>query len=96
MDVRQHTIRIPDNQLSDLQDRLRRVRLPAVIDPAAWDDGAALSFVERLVARWADRFDWRAAERRLNALPNRITTVGGRDIHFVHASVSVRHRCRSS
>jgi hypothetical protein len=36
------------------------------------------------VAYWADGFDWRAAEARLNAHPQYTAEVTGRQVHFVH------------
>jgi Epoxide hydrolase N terminus len=36
------------------------------------------------VTYWADGFDWRAAERALNAYPHYLAEVGGRWVHFVH------------
>ncbi len=37
------------------------------------------------MAHWLTRFDWRAVERRLNALPHFITEVAGEPLHFIHA-----------
>lgn len=35
--------------------------------------------------RWAADYDWRATERRLNAVPQFTTTIDGVQIHFLHA-----------
>ena len=77
-------IAVGEDALRDLRDRLAAVRWPASIDADSWDDGAALSFMARLADHWLHRFDWRAQEERLNRLPNRMMSVGGQDIHFVH------------
>lgn len=53
-------------------------------DPEGWQDGTALSFVQHLRDYWANHFDWRAQETKLNCLPNRMATIEGQDIHFVH------------
>jgi len=37
-----------------------------------------------LVGYWADGFDWRAAEKALNAFPQYTAEVAGRRVHFVH------------
>lgn len=34
---------------------------------------------------WRTKFDWRAQEARLNALPQFVTRIHGLGIHFVHA-----------
>ena len=44
-----------------------------------WKQGTELEWLKRLVSYWADEFDWRAWERRLNALEH-FTSEG---IHFV-------------
>ena len=33
---------------------------------------------------WANQYDWRKVEARLNALPQFITNIDGVDIHFIH------------
>src|SRR3712207_6940908 len=33
---------------------------------------------------WADEYDWRKVEARLNALPQFVTEIDGLDIHFIH------------
>jgi pimeloyl-ACP methyl ester carboxylesterase len=37
-----------------------------------------------VVAYWRDRFDWRAAERRLNGLPQFTIEIDGRIVHYLH------------
>lgn len=84
MNVRPFQIQVPETDISDLHDRLTATRWPGPSLALDWEDGADLSFMQRLGAYWRDRFDWRAQERRLNTLPQFIATVGGQDIHFVH------------
>ena len=43
-----------------------------------------LSYVRELCAYWADGYDWRATEARLNALPQFRTEIDGLGIHFLH------------
>src|SRR5439155_1136699 len=49
-----------------------------------WTYGTNLAYLRELVAYWRERFDWRAAEARLNALPQFRARVGGLGIHFIH------------
>ena len=74
---------VPGEVLDDLRDRLRRTRFPNQVDGAGWDQGTDLSYLQELVAYWADEFDWRAAEARINAFPQVTTTVDGQRIHLV-------------
>ena len=43
-----------------------------------------LATVERLVRYWANEYDWRKVEAKLNSYPNFITEIDGLDIHFIH------------
>jgi pimeloyl-ACP methyl ester carboxylesterase len=40
--------------------------------------------MEAVARYWADGYDWRACEARLNALPQFVTEIDGVDIHFIH------------
>jgi pimeloyl-ACP methyl ester carboxylesterase len=73
-------IHVADEVLDDLRARLRHTRWPDQIPGTGWEQGTDLAWLQRLVAYWADDFDWRAWEKKLNAL-NHFTFEG---IHFVH------------
>ena len=73
-------INVADDVLNDLRARLRNTRWPDQIPGIAWKQGTELEWLRRRVAYWADKFDWRAWERKLNALDH-FTWEG---IHFVH------------
>ena len=40
--------------------------------------------MQKLAQYWANDYDLRKVEARLNALPQFITTIDGLDIHFIH------------
>ena len=40
--------------------------------------------MQKLGTYWANDYDWRKCEARLNALPNFMTEIDGLDIHFIH------------
>ena len=84
MTTRSFRINVPESRIQDLRHRLKTVRWPVAFDSEGWDEGASLSFMKRLGDEWLHRFDWRAQEKRLNCLPNYITTLGEQEIHFVH------------
>src|ERR1700722_17508539 len=77
-------IRVPEETLSDLRQRLRRTAFTGASDPVAWKAGTDPGYLRGLVAYWADGFDWRAAESALNAYPHFTAEVAGRRVHFVH------------
>src|SRR4026209_813086 len=77
-------IHVADSVLADLKDRLGRTRFPGEIANSNWDYGTNLAYLKELVSYWRDRFDWRAAERRLNQFDQFTTNIDGLDIHFIH------------
>ena len=84
-DVTSFRIDVPDADLDDLRDRLRRTRWPEAETVDDWSQGVPLGYVQELCRYWADGYDWRATEARLNALPQFRTTIDGLGIHFIHA-----------
>lgn len=85
MTLEPFVVDIADAVLADLRTRLRATRWPDQLAGTAWDYGTDLSTLRDLCAYWADGFDWRAAERRLNQWPQFTTDIDGQRIHFIHA-----------
>ncbi|MGW1992208.1 epoxide hydrolase family protein [Embleya sp. NPDC001921] len=83
--IRPFRIEIAQAELDDLRDRLTRTRwaadVPGVPD---WTRGVPAGYLRGLADYWANGFDWREAEARLNAFPQFVTEVDGQDIHFAH------------
>jgi pimeloyl-ACP methyl ester carboxylesterase len=77
-------IDVPDAELEDLRDRLRRTRWPERETVTDRSQGVPLAELRALCAYWAERYDWRAAEARLNALPQLRTEIDDLGIHFLH------------
>ena len=82
--VEPFTIRIPDETLSDLRDRIRRTRWPPPAPGDPWQQGTDLEYLKSLFEYWAGGFDWRARERELNRFRQFRAEVDGVAIHFVH------------
>ncbi|WP_406314731.1 epoxide hydrolase [Streptosporangium sp. NBC_01639] len=77
-------LNVPEADLRDLRDRLARTRWPEKETVDDWSQGVPLAYLRELCRYWAEEYDWRATERRLNALPQFRTTVDGLGIHFAH------------
>ena len=77
-------IHLDEEVLRDLRQRLARTRFPDEVPGTGWDYGTDLAYLKELVAYWRDKYDWRAAERRLNELEQFTTTIDGLQIHFIH------------
>jgi pimeloyl-ACP methyl ester carboxylesterase len=82
-DLRSRLQRTRFAQRSEVSAELRALRTdPRFPHPTSptWEAGVDPEFLRSLVAYWADGFDWRAAEARLNGYPQFIE----RGMHFVH------------
>jgi microsomal epoxide hydrolase len=82
-------VEVEEKVLEDLRQRLAATRFPDQIEGTAWELGTDLAYLKELVAWWRERFDWRAAEARLNAFPQFRTRIDEQWIHFQH--VRSRH-----
>jgi pimeloyl-ACP methyl ester carboxylesterase len=78
------TAAITDEQLQDLQQRLAQTRWPERETCEGWDQGMPLQYTRELADYWANSYDWRRFERRLNQWPRFTTNIDGIDIHFIH------------
>jgi pimeloyl-ACP methyl ester carboxylesterase len=78
-------ISVPESTLQDLRERLRRTRWPDSLEGIGWRFGTDPEVLRRVCEHWGERFDWRAWEARLNALPQGRTTIDGAGLHVVHA-----------
>jgi len=83
MTLEPFTVRIPQEILDDLRDRLARTRWPDEVEGAGWDYGANLDYMRELVGYWKDRFDWRAQERAMNRFSHHRARLDGFGLHFI-------------
>jgi pimeloyl-ACP methyl ester carboxylesterase len=82
---RPFTIDVPEEDLEDLRRRLRATRWPQPIPGSdTWALGTQEATLRRLAAHWADGYDWRAVERRLNELPHFTVDLDGAPLHYLH------------
>ena len=77
-------VAIDDRDLADLADRLARTRWPEREPVEDWSQGVPLDYLKRLCEHWADAYDWRAREARVNAFPQFRVEIDGLGIHFLH------------
>ncbi|WP_422744842.1 epoxide hydrolase family protein [Mycobacterium sp. WMMD1722] len=77
-------IDIPDEALTDLQQRLAHTRWPEAETVADWSQGIPLAYTRELADYWARDYDWRSREAALNRFDHFTTELDGLDIHFIH------------
>jgi pimeloyl-ACP methyl ester carboxylesterase len=82
--IRPFRINFPEEQLVDLQRRVKATQWPDKETVTDHSQGVQLATVRHLADYWATAYDWRKVESRLNALPQFITEIDGLDIHFIH------------
>jgi epoxide hydrolase len=82
--VQPFAIGIPEGELRDLRERLARTRWPERETVEDWTQGVPLAYLKDLCGYWGERYDWRAAEASLNALPQFRTVIDELGIHFLH------------
>ena len=73
-----------DQQLADLRQRINATRWPEPETVTDSSQGVQYATTRKLARYWANEYDWRKVEARLNALPQFTTTIDGVDIHFIH------------
>ena len=95
-EIRSFRIDVDDDVLDDLHRRLENTRWPEAEPVDDWSQGTPLAYVRELCDTWANAYDWRDREARLNRFDQFVTTLGdengtgdgtgtdGLDIHFVH------------
>jgi pimeloyl-ACP methyl ester carboxylesterase len=94
MTARPFEIHVSQATLDELSWRLRHTRWPATSTAltGTWDDGADLTYLRELCEYWVAEYDWKAVDRRLNALPQFQMEVDDLDVHFVHLTSPPRPR----
>jgi pimeloyl-ACP methyl ester carboxylesterase len=73
-------LRVADEVLDDLRTRLKHARWPDQVSDIGWKQGTELDWLQHLVSFWADDFDWRSREQRINTLDH--FTLEG--THFIY------------
>jgi pimeloyl-ACP methyl ester carboxylesterase len=82
--IRPFTYRASQAELDDLRRRILAARLPEKEPVSDFSQGVKLATVKKMADYWANEYDWRKIEAKLNSYPNFITEIDGLDIHFVH------------
>src|SRR4051794_16260261 len=90
-DIRPFKVHFPDSALADLRRRVKATRWPAKETVSDASQGVQLATMQALASYWANGYDWRPVEARLNAVPNAITEIDGLDIHFIHVRSKHEH-----
>jgi pimeloyl-ACP methyl ester carboxylesterase len=77
-------LKVPPEEIEDLQLRLRQARWSEEEPVGDWSQGVPRSYLSEFCAYWLDEYDWYATETRINSFPQFVTELDGLDIHFMH------------
>ncbi len=83
-DIRPVHIDIPQADLDELRRRITATRWPSKELVGDRSQGVQLATSQELARYWANDYDWRRCEAKLDALPQFKTEIDGVDIHFIH------------
>jgi epoxide hydrolase len=85
-DIRPFRLEVADDAITRLHHRLDAAVWPPTLAQAAnsWEYGTPSEYLKDLIAYWRSEFDWRAAEKRINAYPQYLVEIDGYDTHFFH------------
>ena len=99
-EIRPFSIKVDDEVLADLKARLLRTRWPEAELVDDWSQGVPLHWIREICQYWADGYDWRAREVRLNqfdgrnaALTNQARLMRGGEVeNFLHGNDGVSYQ----
>ena len=83
-DVIPFQIKISQDALDDLKNRLANTRWADAETVDDWSQGTPQAYLKEVCDYWENQYDWRAREERLNRFAQFKTNLNGIDIHFIH------------
>jgi pimeloyl-ACP methyl ester carboxylesterase len=82
--VRPFRVEVSQADIDELRRRIQATRWPEMETVSDHSQGVPLATMQELARHWADGYDFRRFEARLNALPQFTTEIDGLAIHFIH------------
>jgi pimeloyl-ACP methyl ester carboxylesterase len=75
---------VPAAELDGMRARIAATRWPEWPDVEPWSEGPDPAYLRDLAAYWAEGFDWRVEEARLNRFRQFRAHLDGLGVHFIH------------
>lgn len=85
MKITPFKISIPDHEIKDLNYRLKNTRWAPSISDATWEDGTDANYLKDLITYWANDYNWKEREAKLNQLDHYTTVIDETKIHYIYA-----------
>jgi pimeloyl-ACP methyl ester carboxylesterase len=89
--IRRFRVAVPHPPVDHLRRRSGGPRWPSRELVTDRSQGVQLATIQELARYWANDYDWRRCEAKLNALPQFTTEIDGVDIHFLHVRSPHEH-----
>ena len=83
-EIRPFRFEASEADLNDLRQRILANRWPERETVNDDTQGVQLATIQKLADYWANGYDWRKVEAKLNSYPQFVTEIDGLDIHFLH------------
>jgi microsomal epoxide hydrolase len=78
------SVAVPDDSLKFIQKRVREYPWHEMPDDGGWDYGTNMDYLKGLCTYWANDYDWRKHEAKINRFSQFKAEIDGIDIHFIH------------
>jgi pimeloyl-ACP methyl ester carboxylesterase len=82
--IRPFKVNIPEEDITELKRRIKATRWPEKETVSDQSQGVQLATIQELARYWAEEYDWRNIESRINSYPHFMTEIDGLDFHFIH------------
>lgn len=82
--IRPFKVNVPEEEITELKRRINATRWPEKETVSDQSQGVQLETIQELARYWANEYDWRKIESRINSFPHFITEIDGLDFHFIH------------
>ncbi|MGB5945617.1 epoxide hydrolase family protein [Paenisporosarcina sp.] len=82
--IRPFRVNVAEEEITELKRRINATRWPEKETVSDQSQGVQLATIQELARYWANEYDWRKIEEKMNALPHFITEIDGLDFHFIH------------
>ena len=78
-----YKLKVSNEDLEDLQRRLKFTRLPDQAPTEPWQTGTDIVWFKKLLSYWKNDFDWKKSEKELNFFDQFKININDIDIHFI-------------
>jgi pimeloyl-ACP methyl ester carboxylesterase len=82
--IRPFKVNVPEEEITELKRRIKATRWPEKETVSDQSQGVQLGTIQELARYWAEEYDWRKIESRINSYPHFMTEIDGLDFHFIH------------